>query len=212
MTDQATVIIADDHPIFRKGLREVIDSTEHWQVIAEAETGETAVEYYRRYTPEIIVLDIAMGEMNGFQAAKKILRHDANARCVMMTMYREAAFCQQALAIGVRGYLLKDDASGDIVTCLEQVMQGKQFLSNSLGELPPPSTQAIAQPEAVLSDTELRVLTAIAELKTNREIAATFDISVRTVQNHRQNISNKLNLSGRQVLLQFAVKWLESKM
>lgn len=205
------VIIADDHPIFRKGLREVIDSTGQWQVIAEAESGKTVVEHYINYAPDVVILDISMGQVNGFEAAKKILHHDPNARCVMMTMYRETAFCQRALAIGVRGYLLKDDASDDIVSCLNSVIQGEIFISNSLGEnVYLPEKDNTAKPELVLSETEMRILTAIAELKTNKEIAAEFDISVRTVQNHRHNINSKLNLSGRQVLLQFAVKWLES--
>ncbi len=212
MTKPMTVIIADDHPIFRKGLREVIDSTGQWQVIAEAETGKTAVEHYLRYTPNVIILDIAMGKMNGFTAAEKILQHDPAARCVMMTMFREVAFCQRAMSIGVLGYLLKDDASGEIVKCLNQVVLGEQFFSDSLdSNCLPPQKKDIAKPELVLSDAELRILTGIAELKTNQEIAKDLNLSVRTVQNHRQNISSKLNLGGRQVLLQFAVKWLEDK-
>ncbi len=207
-----TVIIADDHPIFRQGLRDVIDRTGQWQVIAEAESGKTAVEHYLSYTPDVIILDITMGKMNGFIAAEKILHHDPAARCVMMTMYREVAFCQRALSIGVLGYLLKDDASGEIIKCLNQVILGERFISNSLESncLLPENTN-IAKPELVLSDAELRILTGIAELKTNQEIARELKLSVRTVQNHRQNISSKLNLGGRQVLLQFAVKWLEDK-
>lgn len=204
------VVIADDHPVFRKGLTDIINSTQQWHVIAEAENGKTAVEYYLIYTPDVIILDISMGKTSGFDAAKKILQLDPGARCVMMTMYREASFCQRALSIGVKGYLLKEDSVSDIITCLEHVMQDELFISNGLNKAYclPQANEVIATPELVLSDTELRILTAIAELKTNKEIAAEFNISLRTVQNHRQNISSKLNLSGRQVLLQFAVKWL----
>lgn len=209
MSIKQHVVIADDHPIFRKGLRDVIDSTSQWQVIAEAESGKTAIEYYFAYTPAVIILDISMGESNGFDAAQKILQLDPKARCVMMTMYREASFCQRALSIGAKGYLLKEDSINDIVTCLEHVVQGKQFISSSLNTTACLSQESkvIIIPEQVLSDTEMKILTAIAELKTNKVIATEFNISVRTVQNHRQNICNKLNLSGRQALLQFAVKW-----
>ncbi len=130
MTTYKHVVIADDHPIFRKGLRDVIESTGQWQVIAEAESGKTAVQHYLNYTPDVIILDISMAQGNGFEAVQKILYHDPKARCVMMTMYREIAFCERALSIGAKGYLLKEDGIGDIVTCLDQVMAGKIFISS----------------------------------------------------------------------------------
>lgn len=203
------VIIADDHPVFRKGLREIIDAIEYWQVIAEAESGATALKYYQQYQPDVIVLDISMGKMSGLEVAEKILAQNKNAKCVIMTMYKEVAYCHRAMSLGVKGYLLKDDASDDIKRCLEDVVQNKKFVSETLSKLIkslPPNAEAM-RPESILTKRELCILKSIANLKTNKEIAKEFNISTRTVQNHRQNMSEKLHLSGRQALLQFAVKW-----
>lgn len=213
-TENVSVIIADDHPIFRKGLRELIDSTETWQVIAEAETGKTALAHYRQYQPDIVILDISMGEMNGLEVAEKLLTADPDAKCIIMTMYRETTFCQRALALGVKGYLLKDDASDDMLRCLARVSNGDNFVSRSLDDVKAccPPTPDIASPELSLSKKELALLRDIADLKTNKEIAQAHNISIRTVQTHRQNMSTKLNLSGRHALIQFAVKWAEGKL
>lgn len=212
---QKTVIIADDHPIFRKGLREMIEEHPAYAVIAEAESGVTAWQHYQSYQPDITVLDISMGEVNGLEVAEKILAHNKRAICIIMTMYSESVFCQRALSLGVKGYLLKDDVSDAIISCLDAVVAGKTFISDSLGDISQYCTKhselADVQPESVLSEKELIILQAIAELKTNKEVAKEHDISHRTVQNHRQNISSKLNLTGRQALLQFAIKWLEQK-
>lgn len=212
---QRTVIIADDHPIFRKGLREIIEKHAEYTVIAEAESGVTAWQHYQMYQPDIVVLDISMGEVNGLVVAENILSENKRANCIIMTMYNDAVFCKRAVSVGVKGYLLKDDVSNTIINCLEAVTTGKTFISEHLGDVAQYRSQpydlTAALPETVLSDKELIILKSIAQLKTNKEIAREQNISHRTVQNHRQNISNKLNLSGRQVLLQFAIKWMEQK-
>lgn len=210
MTHIRTVIIADDHPILRKGLREIIDQTGHYQVIAEADSGESALQYYQAYKPDIIILDISMGAVNGLEVAKAILQANRQALCVIMTMYSETAFCKRAMTMGVKGYLLKDDAADAIVDCLDKVRHGHRYISQSLGcEQALISSEPEEYPEDVLSDKELVILAAIATLKTNKQIAAEQNISYRTVQNHRHNISSKLNLSGRQALLQYAIQWQE---
>lgn len=209
------VIIADDHPIFRKGLREIIAAHPNYTVIAEAEAGITVWQHYQTYKPDIVVLDISMGEVNGLKVAENILSENRQAKCIIMTMYNDGVFCKRALALGVKGYLLKDDVSDAIITCLDAVVAGKTFISESLGDIEQyrskPHDYIDTPPEQVLSDKELVILQAIAELKTNKEIARELYISHRTVQNHRQNISSKLYLSGRQALLQFAIKWFEQK-
>lgn len=209
------VIIADDHPIFRKGLREIIEAHSNYIVIAEAESGTSAWQHYQAYQPDIVILDISMGEVNGLEVAEKILTDNKHAKCIIMTMYKDDVFCKRALSIGVKGYLLKDDVSDAIINCLNAVMVGKLFISESLGDVSQYQNNRFhlieENPEMILSDKELVILQAIAELKTNKEIARERHISHRTVQNHRQNISSKLNLSGRNALLQFAIKWLKQK-
>lgn len=209
------VVIADDHPIFCNGLTDIIESTKKWQVVATANDGNTALAYYQQYKPDIIVLDIHMTGINGLTAAERILRQNPNAHCVMMTMYREAAYCQRALALGVQGYLLKEDAAENILTCFEQVIIGETFVSQRLpteaSDTPPPTTPTVIQPEGLLTERELAVLNAIADLKVNKVIAKEMSISLNTVHNHRQNMCHKLRLSGRQALLQYAVNWKSGK-
>lgn len=209
------VIIADDHPIFRKGLREIIETHSDYVVIAEAESGATVWQQYQDYQPDIVILDISMGKMNGLKVAEKILADNEDAKCIILTMYNDDLLCKRALSVGVKGYLLKDDASGAIIHCLAAVVEGKPFISNKLGDIEQYgsylSDSAEVRPELVLSEKELVILKAIAELKTNQEIATEKHLSLRTVQNHRHNISKKLNLSGRQTLLQFALKWFEQQ-
>lgn len=214
-TAHKTVIIADDHPIFRKGLREIIEIHPNYVVIAEAESGITAWQHCQTYQPDIVILDISMGEVNGLEVAEKMLADNKHAKCIIMTMYNDDVFCKRALSIGVKGYLLKDDVSDAIISCLDAVASGKTFISENMGDIEQYRSQPYdlmdVRPENVLSNKELIILQAIAELKTNKEIAREQHISHRTVQNHRQNISSKLNLSGRQALLQFAIKWFEQK-
>lgn len=211
MTQISNIIIADDHPIFRKGLREIIEKNAEYNVIAEAESGKTALQYYQHYQPDIMILDISMGDMNGLDVAETILTSNKQALCVMMTMYSDSSFCKRALSLGVKGYLIKDDAVDTIITCLHKVRYHERYISESLGDIDNfLNTQTQITAESVLSKKEMTILMAISQLKTNKEIAQQENISLRTVQNHRQNMSNKLNLSGRQALLQFAIQWAKT--
>lgn len=213
MPSPRPVVIADDHPIFCNGLTDIIESTQQWQVVASAHDGQTALDYYQQYQPDIIVLDIHMAGMNGLTTAERILQQHPNAHCVMLTMYRETAYCQRALALGVKGYLLKEDAAEDILTCFEHVLNNQRFISHRVqgisADNPPIITPTL--PENVLTERELAILSAIADLKVNKVIAKEMSISLNTVHNHRQNMCHKLKLSGRQALLQYAVNWKSSQ-
>lgn len=213
MTTPTGIVVVDDHPVFRKGLADLINSSERWQVVAEAENGQAALQAHRQHQPDIIVLDIHMADMNGLNVAEQILSADASARCVMMTMYREVAYCQHALALGVKGYLLKEDAIEHIFDCFAHVMRGQTFVSERLGDVhaSPICPSAPLAPELVLTERELHVLAAIASLKVNKVIAKEMDISPNTVHNHRQNMCRKLGLTGRQALLEYAVNWKNIK-
>ncbi len=198
--DKPTVLIADDHPIFRQGVRDIIDSDGRWQVIAEAANGEEALEKYQQHAPEVLILDIAMGCVSGLDVAAHVLSDNPAAQCIIMTMYHDEIFRQQACKIGVVGYLLKENASKDLLNCLVHAAEqaGHALLTTE-------TTLDVVDAKKILTRKEKQVLTAIAALQTNSQIADSLSISIRTVENHRSNIAKKLKLRGRNALLHFAL-------
>lgn len=215
MKSPYSVVIVDDHPIFRQGLKNIINHSKQWHVVAEAGTADNALTLYRQYQPSIIVLDIHLPDKSGLTVAEEILKDDPAANCVMMTMYRETAYYQHALGLGVKGYLLKEDAAEDILSCFSQVVKDVTFVSERMeasGIEKASKDEVFIHPEEVLTKRELAVLKSIAELKVNKTIAIELNISLNTVQNHRQNMCHKLKLNGRQALLRYAVKWKNKKL
>lgn len=202
-----TLIIADDHPIVRKGLSETLEQSGKWQILAEAENGKDALALFQQYRPDVMLLDISMGEFGGLEVAECLLTDYPHVRLVIMTMYTNPVFYQKAKAIGVQGYLLKDDSTDTILEGLAAVLAGKQYVSSSLEVAATPDEPPFIDPTKVLTETELTIFYAIAELKNNRQIAEALGITVKTVQNHRYNMGEKLELKGKQALLSFAGNW-----
>jgi DNA-binding NarL/FixJ family response regulator len=204
VTEPITVVLADDHPLFRKGLADVIVAEGAFQIVGQAGDGETALALVRAHRPRIVVLDIEMPKASGLVVAEAIRKEGLGSQPVVLTMHRDAAMLHKALACGARGYLLKDSAVTDIVTCLHMVASGRAYVSPAL------STELIdGKPAAELSKltaAERRVLDLIAQGKTSVEIASILSISPKTVENHRSNICRKLGLQGPQALLRFALK------
>jgi DNA-binding NarL/FixJ family response regulator len=206
------ILIADDHPIFRRGLREVIETDAGLSVVGEAADGVLALKMIDELGPEVVVLDIDMPEMNGFEVAKEIKRRNLAVEIVFLTMHRDEGMFNEALNLGVRGYVLKDSATPDIAAGIKAVARGEHYLSPALSNFlvnRSLSTAAFVEEKAGLRDltqAELRVLKLIAAHKTSKEIAAELFISFRTVENHRANICQKLDLSGSHALLKFALE------
>lgn len=196
-----TVLIADDHPIFRQGARDIIENDGRWRVVAEAANGDEALEKYHQYHPDVLILDISMGRTSGLDVAARVLADNPAAQCVMMTMYHDDIFRQQALKLGVVGYLLKENASEDLLNCLANASKAAGIALQSPPETPPDAADTLA----LLTQKEQQVLTAVAALQTNSQIAESLGISIRTVENHRSNIAKKLKLRGRNALLHFAL-------
>lgn len=206
------VVIADDHPIFRRGLREVIEADAGLSIVGEAEDGAAALKLIKELRPEVAVLDIDMPRLNGFELAKELARLNLPVEVVFLTMHKDEDMFNEALSLGVRGYVLKDSAVTDIAASIRAVARGEHYLSPALSNFilnRSRGAAAFAREHAglgALTQTERRVLQLIAEHKTSREIAAELSISHRTVENHRNNISHKLNLSGSHALLKFALE------
>lgn len=204
-----TVLIADDHPIFRKGLRQIIETDVKLEIVAEAEDGEKALEKISRLLPQVAVLDVEMPKKDGLAVLKIVSEKKIPTAVVLLTMYKEDRFFNCALDAGVKGYVLKDSAISEITAAIRAAASGDNFISPTLSTLMMKRlTRAEKLPENPLDSltaSERRVLKLVSETKSNQQIADELFISVRTVENHRSNICHKLDLEGKNALLAFAL-------
>ena len=210
MKREATLLIADDHPVFRRGLREIIEENGRFKVIGEADDGEAALRLMSEKLPDIVVVDIDMPRLNGLQMVREILRLNLPVVVVFLTMYNEEDVFEAAIALGAKGYILKENAAKDILVALDIIADGGSFISPSMA-LKKEQRSLRVQPLPLskpqledLTSAERQILKRIAEDRTSKEIADELQISVRTVEKHRFNICNKLNLHGSHSLLKYA--------
>lgn len=211
MAFEIRVVIAEDHPIFRKGLREIVESEPGLKVIAEAGDGERALELIQACHPQVAVLDVDMPRKDGLAVAAEVQSLCLDVALIFLTMHKNERFFNAALDAGVKGYVLKDCASTEIVDGIKTVAGGHSYVTPLLTDflLSRRRARSAAEegtPLATLTATERRVLRLVAEYKTSKEIAADLFISVRTVDRHRANIAARLELSGPHALLQFALE------
>jgi DNA-binding NarL/FixJ family response regulator len=212
MKSETQIVIADDHSIFRKGLRAVIEMEQGLRVIAEARDGEEALRQIKELRPDIAVLDVDMPGMDGFQVVKELRRGRIPCEIIILTIHSEEDMFNEALSLGVKGYVLKDNSSTDIINAIQALRQGHHFTSPSItSHLIRHTERAAVLGEKVtgvsdLTPTERRILRLIAEYKTSKEIADELCVHYRTIENHRTNISAKLGLHGSHALIKFALK------
>lgn len=206
------VVIVDDHPLFRQGLRQVILGDSRFQLVGEAEDGKSAEKIVLQLEPDLVVLDVNLPDTTGLEVAENLRGAGCHARFVVLTMLKDENAFNRAMNIGIDGYVLKENAGTEIISCLVSVAAGSAYVSPSLtGFLlrRRGRAEALAQHRPGLSDlttAEKRILKRIADKKTSREIAAELRVSPRTVETHRTNICTKLSLKGSNSLLQFALE------
>jgi len=212
MTDKIRIVLADDHPIVRQGLRLVIERDPRLQVVAEANDGEEALAQIQVLKPDIVVLDIDMPKLDGFAVAGELQRARSAAEIVFLTLHSEEDFFHEAMDTGAKGYILKQSAITEIVNGIKAVASGQHYVTPSLtGYLlnRRQRTQQLTEELPGLSSltpTEHRILQLVAASKSSKEIAEELFIHYRTVENHRTNICQKLGLSGPNALLKFAMQ------
>ena len=211
MNTPITVLIADDHPIFRKGLRELIVADPGLTLVAETEDGQSALAEIQSRLPQVAVLDVDMPRRDGIEVARAVKQSRLPVSVILLTMHREERFFNAALDLGVQGYVLKDSAAGEIVNAIRSVAAGQRYITPLLTDFLLNRRRAGQQAEQTtglssLTEAERRVLKLVAEYKTSKEIADELFISVRTVDRHRANIADKLDLKGAHALLQFALE------
>ena len=205
-----TVLIADDHPIFRRGLCDLIASDTSLRLVGEAADGEQAWQLIQKLQPAVAVLDIHMPKRSGLQLGRLLSQHRLRVELIILTMDTEEGLLNEALTLGVKGYLLKETAVTDLLQAVRRVTGGGCYISAALsGALVRRNAAREALQEqklglASLTPTERQILKLIAEDRTSKEIAELLACSIRTVETHRQNISHKLELSGSHSLLRFA--------
>lgn len=203
-----SIIVADEHVVIRKGLRSLLEERRGWKVVAEAANGREAVEKAARLRPDVVILDLSMPEMNGLDATPLIRRAVPHAQVLILTMHNTEELIEKTLKAGARGYVLKSDAERDLITALEAVLDNRTFftpaISESAGEYARhgkglPVTQS-------LSPRERQIIQLLAEGKSNKEVAVSLGISVRTAENHRARIMRKLQLRTLSDLVRHAIR------
>lgn len=210
MKREVTLLIVDDHPVFRRGLREVIEENPGFRIVGEASDGEAGLRLAAELKPAIAVVDIDMPQLNGLEMVRAIHKLNLPVTIILLTMYKEEDMFNAAMDLGVKAYVLKENAADDILAALEKVLQGETFVSPSMSNMGRRRTDRVQ--ELLLSKPQIddltlaerRILKLIAEDRTSKEIANLLQISVKTVENHRLSICHKLNLHGSHSLLKFA--------
>ena len=206
------IIIADDHPIFRAGLVAVIRAQSDITVVAEAANGEELLAMTEQHRPDVVLTDIDMPVMNGIRAAEELKKRASTAKVLFLTLYTDEEFFNQALDIGVRGFLLKENAVSEIISAIRTVAAGKYFLTPSVSDFMVRRSEGAKTIEKEfpglleLTVTERKILRRIAQGETTKQIADALFISVKTCESHRSNITKKLRLTGSQTLLKFALE------
>jgi DNA-binding NarL/FixJ family response regulator len=219
VSDEIRILIADDHPIVRKGLRMAVEEDAGLIIVGEAADGESALALIETLRPQVAVLDIDMPKLDGFGVAREIHRRRLPVEIIFLTMHAQEDLLRAALDLGVRGYILKDSALMEIVVAVRTVAAGTPYLNSTLTARllqrqplrsggPADRPAGVTENAAVdrLTPTERRIVQLIAADKSSKEIGEELSIHYRTIENHRTNICRKLGLEGSNALLRFALQ------
>ncbi len=209
MTD-VRILLADDHAMLRDGVRMVLESHPGFQVVGTADNGRDAVRLAEELRPDIAVLDVAMPEINGLEATRAIIECSPQTSVVVLSMHEGEEYLREALRAGASGYVLKRAAAKELVGAINAIRRGESYLDPALtrtliSDYVRQVERSGDAPDS-LTDRELEVLTLVAEGLTNRQIALQLNISIKTVQTHRANLMDKLNLHDRTELVRYAIR------
>jgi len=206
------ILLADDHGVVRKGLRFLIERQPGMEVVGEAPDGREAVRLAEQLDPKIIIMDIAMPKLNGIDATAQIVKRDPGIGVIILSMHSDEGYLVRVLAAGARGYLLKDSAELHLVQAIQTVVQGKPFFSPQIAQtlledyLRQLQQRGLQDSYDLLTDREKEVLQLLAEGKSNKEVASLLGLSVYTVETHRANLMQRLNLHSTAEIVLYAVR------
>jgi DNA-binding NarL/FixJ family response regulator len=207
------LLLCDDHAMFRQGLRSILETEDDVRIIGEASTGREAVRYALETKPDVVLMDIQMPELDGVAATKAILAEDPDIRVIILTMYRQDRYVFEAIKVGARGYMLKDADAGDLISSIRRVAAGETLLNAEMAasildefrkteQLPAHPDHRIRE----LTEREEEILRHLAQGATNQEIAASLDVSEKTVRNRLSEIFSKLRLNNRTQAALYALR------
>ena len=206
------ILLADDHTVMRRGLRLLLESRDEFKVVGEASDGREAVDQAELMHPDVVVLDIAMPNLSGIEAAQRIAATLPQAATVILSMHSDESYVLRALKVGAKGYLLKDSAEGDLINAIKSVHAGKTFFSPEITRMLMDDyvreirSRGAEDTYDLLTPREREILQLLAELKSNKEIAQRLNLSSYTVETHRRNLQEKLNLHSLAELILYAVR------
>ena len=214
MTDHISIMLADDHPVVRSGLKVSIEQDPRLRVVAEAADGEAALARIQQVQPQVSILDIDMPRLDGLAVARELQKLCLKTHIIFLTLHKDEDLFRAAMELGAKGYLVKDSAMQEIVSAVHAVTSGRLYLSSTIAThlLHPPALKAREADSALtahLTPMERRIVRSIAEGKSSKEIGADLSVHYRTVENHRTNMCRKLGIEGAHALLRFAVQHKE---
>jgi DNA-binding NarL/FixJ family response regulator len=209
---QITVLLAEDHMIVREGLRALLEAEDDIEVVGEAQTGREAIQLTKRLRPGVVVMDIAMPQLNGLEATRRILKAVPATRVLILSAHGDDEYIRQVLLLGAAGYLIKQTSADLLSKAIREVQKGNTFFSPSIAkrlhslslELPD-GRGVLKKKRTALSSREVEVVQLIAEGKANKQVAKELGISIKTVEKHRQHLMSKLDLHDTAGLTRYAI-------
>ncbi len=206
-----TVLLADDHPIVRQGLRHLLEAEPNLKVVGEASNGLEAVQLVEKFKPDVLIVDIVMPELNGLEVLKQVRERSPATCCIVLSMQSADVYVVEALKAGALGYVLKETGPSELINAVNQVIQGQRYLSPRISErlidvLIETSQKSVSDPYQTLTNREREVLQMAAEGLSSAEIARRLSISPRTAELHRGRMMNKLGLRNQTELIRYAFK------
>ena len=207
MKKKIRILLADDDGIVRQGFRMILAAQPDMEILGEASNGREAVELAEKLQPDVVVMDVAMPELNGIEATRRLTASAPHTRVLALSMHKDSVYVREILKAGARGYLLKDAFDRDLVAAVRSVARGEGYLSPAVSDaVLTDYRRHVTDPVDLLTSREREVLQMIAEGKTNKEVATILNLSVYTVDAHRGRIMEKLNLHSTPELVRFAIR------
>jgi DNA-binding NarL/FixJ family response regulator len=207
MKKKISILLADDHAVVRQGFRMILAAQPDMEIVGEAGNGRQAVELAEKLHPDVVVMDVAMPELNGIEATRRLVASSPRTRVLALSMHKDSVYVREILRAGARGYLLKDAFDRDLVAAVRSLARGEAYLSPAISDtVLSDYRKHVTDPLDLLTSREREVLQMIAEGQTNKEIASTLKLSIYTVEAHRGRIMEKLNLHSTPELVRFAIR------